>query len=1097
MPGAGAVPPTNGLVGYWAFDEGSGTTATDGSGNGRTGSLQYGPTWAASGACRVGGCLSFDGVDDYVRVADVAALRLTGDLTISAWIKPTGARSLQSIVSKRYEYELGPVSDAAPYALGWSHKDASGAFVSGNLTSSTEADQWQHVVLVRNGSTRQMRGYKNGVLALSSTYSAPPGTSSYALNIGRNPGSIQRFRGWIDEVRIYNRVLSEAEIQELFTDGGAPPPPPPPPVPPPPPPPLPPPPPPPPPLPPPPPPPPPPPQREDVVIASGLTNPTAMALAPDGRIFVAQQGGQLRVIRNGQLLATPFLTVSVTATNERGLLGVTFDPGFETNGYVYIYYTAATSPIVNRVSRFTASTSNPDVAQPGSETFILNPIPSETGWHNGGAIHFGNDGRLYVAVGEGHHEDNAQSLATLSGKLLRINADGSIPVDNPFYGQTTGNNRAIWSLGLRNPFTFDIQPTTGRIFINDVGENAYEEINEAWVGPNDGFNAGFNFGWPATEGPHEDPRFHNPFHAYPQAGGDCAITGGSFYNPTVVNFPPEYVGDYFFADYCAGWIKSIDLQTRQVSTFLTADSTRDPVDVKVADDGSLYYLARSTNTLRRVRYLQPDQPPTIVTHPQDRTVSVGQSATFTVVASGTAPLSYQWQRNGVNIAGATAASYTVTNAQLTDSGAQFRAVVTNSLGAATSNAATLTVTTNQPPTATITQPPNGSQYSAGETITYAGTGTDAEDGSLPGSGFTWRVDFHHEEHVHPFIPDTSGSQGGSFVVPTTGHTASDVWYRIHLTVRDSGGLTHSTFRDILPRTAAITLATNVPGLQLRLDSQPVAAPHTVTSVVGIERDLDAPSPQTIGGTTYEFVSWSDGGAQSHTISTPAADTTYTATYREASGPPGGGLVGYWAFDEGSGSVTADRSGNGHNATLQYGPTWTSAVACVLGPCLSFDGTEDYVRVADTAALRITGDLTISAWIRPTGSRTTMAIVSKRYEFELGPVHSVAPYPLRWSHKEPGGALVFGDLAPSIEADQWQHVVLVRNGATRQMQGYKNGVLALSSSYLTAPGTSTYPINIGRNPGGNTRFRGAIDEVRMYERALSAAEIQALYDEGAG
>ena len=142
---------------------------------------------------------------------------------------------------------------------------------------------------------------------------------------------------------------------------------------------------------------------------------------------------------------------------------------------------------MNRVSRFTASSTNPDVAEPGSETFILNPIPSETGWHNGGAIHFGNDGKLYVAVGEGHHEDNAQSLATLSGKLLRINADGTIPLDNPFYGSTSGNNRAIWSLGLRNPFTFDIQPTTGRIFINDVGENAYEEINEAWVGPNNGF----------------------------------------------------------------------------------------------------------------------------------------------------------------------------------------------------------------------------------------------------------------------------------------------------------------------------------------------------------------------------------------------------------------------------------------------------------------------------------------------------------------------------------------------------------------------------------------------------------------------------------
>ena len=388
---------------------------------------------------------------------------------------------------------------------------------------------------------------------------------------------------------------------------------------------------------------------------------------------------------------------------------------------------------MNRVSRFTASSTNPDVAEPGSETFILNPIPSETGWHNGGAIHFGNDGKLYVAVGEGHHEDNAQSLATLSGKLLRINADGTIPLDNPFYGSTSGNNRAIWSLGLRNPFTFDIQPTTGRIFINDVGENAYEEINEAWVGPNSGLNAGFNFGWPATEGPHNDPRFHNPFHAYPQAGGDCAITGGSFYNPATVNFPPEYVGDYFFADYCAGWIKSIDLTTRQVSTFLTADGTRDPVDVKIADDGVMYYLARSTNTLRRVRYVGGGQAPVIVTHPQNRTVSVGQSATFTVSASGSAPMTYQWQRNGTNIAGATAAGYTVSNAQLGDSGAQFRVIVTNSLGSATSNAATLTVTSNQPPTATITAATCRVRSTApARRSPMPGRASDPEDGSLPG-----------------------------------------------------------------------------------------------------------------------------------------------------------------------------------------------------------------------------------------------------------------------------------------------------------------------------------------------------------------------------
>jgi glucose/arabinose dehydrogenase len=632
-------------------------------------------------------------------------------------------------------------------------------------------------------------------------------------------------------------------------------------------------------------PPPPPPhgQREDVVIASGFASPTAMAVAPDGRIFVAEQAGRLRVVRDGTLLTTPFLTVPVSSNNERGLLGVTFDPDFGANRYVYVYYTTASSPIVNRVSRFRASASNPDLAEPGSEVVIFDNIPSQTGWHNGGAIHFGADGRLYVAAGEGHSGSNAQSLDTVSGKLLRINADGTIPTDNPFYGVTTGNNRSIWSLGLRNPFTFDIQPGTGRIFVNDVGENAYEEINEAWIGPNDGTNAGFNFGWPITEGPHDDPRFKNPFYAYPQAGGDCAITGGSFYNPVIVNFPPEYVGDYFFADYCAGWIKSIDLITRAVTTFIGPDGTRDPVDIKVADDGSLYYLARANNntpSLHRVRYVTTNEPPTIVTHPQSTTVPVGGSATFTVSASGSPPLSYQWQRDGVDLPGATSASYTLSNVQTTDNGAQFRVIVSNAFGSATSNAATLTVTANQPPTATITTPVAGTQYAGGDGVDYSGTGTDPEDGQLPGSAFTWRVDFHHEDHFHPFIPDSPGSTGGSFTIPRTGHTDYDVWYRIHLTVRDSGGLMHSTFRDLQPRLADITLTASFAGLQLTLDGQPVSTPHTVTSVVGVTRTLGAPSPQTVNGTTYGFVSWSDGDAQTHTVDTPTTDTTYAATFLE-------------------------------------------------------------------------------------------------------------------------------------------------------------------------------------------------------------------------
>jgi glucose/arabinose dehydrogenase len=614
-------------------------------------------------------------------------------------------------------------------------------------------------------------------------------------------------------------------------------------------------------------------------IVSGLASPTAMAFAPDGRIFVALQGGQLRVIKNGALLPTPFLTVTVSSSGERGLLGVTFDPDFATNRFVYVYYTATTPAIHNRLSRFTA---NGDVAVAGSETVLLelNNLTSATN-HNGGALHFGPDGKLYVAVGENATSSNSQTLGNLLGKILRLNKDGTIPTDNPFFGSAGGNNRAIWALGLRNPFTFAFQPGSGRMFINDVGQNAWEEIN-------DGI-AGSNYGWPNTEGPTTNPAYRAPLFSYGHGSGattGCAITGGVFYNPTSPQFPADYVGKYFFADYCSGWIRRFDPATGTSTAFASGISS--PVDLRLTDDGSLWYLARGNGAVYRVNYTA-SQAPNVTADPQSRTVAVSQSATFTVAASGTAPLSYQWQRNGADIAGATGSSYTLASATLADNGAAFRAIVSNAFGSDTSNAATLTVTSNQAPTAAITAPANNTLYRGGETFTYSGTGSDPEDGNLPPSAFTWQIDFHHASHTHPFLAPTSGATGGTFTIPTSGETADDVFYRLYLTVRDSAGLTHTVFHDVVPRKATITLQTVPAGLQLTLDGQPVTAPHSVVGVVGITRTLGVVSPQTVGGTSYTFQSWSDGGAATHTISTPAANTTYTATFQAGGLSIGNGL----------------------------------------------------------------------------------------------------------------------------------------------------------------------------------------------------------------
>jgi glucose/arabinose dehydrogenase len=329
------------------------------------------------------------------------------------------------------------------------------------------------------------------------------------------------------------------------------------------------------------------------LVASGLANPTAMQFAPDGRLFVCEQGGRLRVIKDGVLLPTPFVTLSVNSSGERGLLGVAFDPEFATNHYVYVYYTVP-SPVHNRISRFTA---NGDVAVPGSELVLLDLNNLTATNHNGGALNFGPDGKLYAAVGENAVGSNAQSMNNLLGKMLRLNADGTIPADNPFFASATGQNRAIWALGLRNPFTFAFHPVGGQMFINDVGAGTWEEINDGV--------AGANYGWPDTEGVTTDPRFQSPRYAYNHSGGACAITGGAFYSPPAAQFPASYAGDYFFADYCGGWIRKLDpANGNSVVNFASGISL--PVDLKVADDGSLYYLSYGSGSVYRIEYVDAD-----------------------------------------------------------------------------------------------------------------------------------------------------------------------------------------------------------------------------------------------------------------------------------------------------------------------------------------------------------------------------------------------------------------------------------------------------------------------------------------------------------
>jgi glucose/arabinose dehydrogenase len=707
----------------------------------------------------------------------------------------------------------------------------------------------------------------------------------------------------------------------------------------------------------------------DTTVVSGISNPTAMAFAPDGRLFVAQQTGQLRVVKNGALLSQPFLTLSVDSAGERGLLGLAFDPAFSSNQLIYVYYTTTSGGTHNRISRFQA---NGDVAVAGSETVLVNlPTLSSATNHNGGALHFGNDGKLYVAVGDNATGSNAQSMSIVFGKMLRFNSDGSIPSDNPFFTSTSGLNRAIWALGLRNPFTFDVRRTTGAILINDVGNSAWEEVD---VG-----GSGRNFGWPTTEGTTTNPAFTSPLFVYPHSSGTdggCAITGGAFYDPSSVQFPASYVGKYFFADFCNGWMRKLDPATGTATVFATGLNA--VVDLRVGPEGALYYLARGSGSIGKISF-PTSQPPAIASQPASLTVPVGASATFSVSASGSTPLSYQWQRNGTNISGATGTSYTLAGAQSSDNGAQFRAVVTNAFGTATSNAATLTVTSNQPPTVSITAPAVGATYTGGSTLAFSGTATDSEDGTLPASAFTWRIDLHHDQHIHPALPDTAGIKSGTWSVPSTGHTETTVFYRVHLTVKDSAGLTATTFVDVTPVIRQLTLNTVPAGLTITLDGQPFTAPLTADSVVGVQRDIGVVSPQTAGGKTYSFTSWSDGGAATHSVTTPSTNTTYTATLSETSGFTGEyydnqdftGLATTRAdptidFDWGTG---APATGMG---TDQFSVRWTGNVVPQFSETYTFYTVSD-----DGVRLWVNGALVINNFTdhAPTENTATVALVA--------------------------------------------------------------------------------------------------------------------------
>ena len=321
---------------------------------------------------------------------------------------------------------------------------------------------------------------------------------------------------------------------------------------------------------------------EITTVATGLSGATALEVASDGRIFICEQHGALRVVKNGQLLDEPVLSIPVEHNWERGLIGVTTPPDFPNDPFIYVVYVTDKPYTHHRVSRFRV---DGDKAAMESEQILLKGddqskfggnVPAG---HQGGGVHFGTDGKLYIGIGEQTAKTPAQRFDALQGKLLRINPDGSIPKDNPFMSKTSGKYQSIWAVGCRNPFTFAIQRSTGTILINDVG-GKYEEINRG--------EAGANYGWPkADHGPTVVDGFTSPIHIYPQA----SISGGDFFEKTM-KLPQRFREQYFFADFVHGWIKTIDPDSPTESQKF-AEGLRRPVDIRFSPDGSLYVLLRN------------------------------------------------------------------------------------------------------------------------------------------------------------------------------------------------------------------------------------------------------------------------------------------------------------------------------------------------------------------------------------------------------------------------------------------------------------------------------------------------------------------------
>jgi PKD repeat protein len=728
-----------------------------------------------------------------------------------------------------------------------------------------------------------------------------------------------------------------------------------------------------------------PPGFSEQVLFQGLTQPTAVRFAADGRIFVAEKRGVIKVFDSlSDTTPTVFADLNANVYNfwDRGLLGLALAPNFPADPYVYVLYaydhelgSASPAPrwgtpgvysdpcptppgatadgcvVSGRMSRLQAAGN----VMTGSEQVLIEDWCQQYPSHSVGALDFGADGALYVSGGDGasfnfvdYGQDGSplnpcgdppggvggamtppfaeggalRSLdlvtsgdpTSLDGALLRVDpATGAGLPDNPNAASLDANARRIIAYGLRNPFRVGVRPGTSEVWIGDVGWNTWEEINRV-VNPTG--STASNFGWPCYEGSDLGSARQSGYDAanlticetlYAQSpatviaphyawnhsarvvANETCPTGSSSaagiaFAPASSNYPSEYPGALFFADYSRDCIWAMLAGSdgvpdkSRIRTF--AAGAANPVYLQIGPGGDLFYADFDGGSIRRVIFTSTNQPPTAVA----AATPTSGAAPLTVAFDGSGSsdpdagdtLTYAWDLDADGqYDDSTAAKPTYT---YTSSGVYTASLrVTDNHGASGTASVTINVG-NTPPTATIDTPAAGTTWKVGDVISFSGHATDAQDGTLPASALTWELILHHcpsNCHTHP-LQNFAGVASGSITTPDHEYPA---YLELKLTATDAGGLSHTTSLRLDPRTVTLTFSSVPGGLNLVVNGTQTAASFTRTVIQGSSNTISAVTPQTKTKKTYNFVSWSDGGGQTHGIVAPTSSTTYTARYR--------------------------------------------------------------------------------------------------------------------------------------------------------------------------------------------------------------------------